>query len=391
MSKFLFRFLVPAGITGIGLVVAVTLVVAAPSAERSEPASPVAAVEVLEVSPSAIPSLVEATGLVVPAREVPITPEVSGTVVDLSGDLIPGGRLVRGQVLARIDRREYELAVDQERSRVRQAELELELEQGRGAVAAREWALLGTGREGDEASLVLRKPQLDTAEQSLQAARSGLERAELSLERTVLRAPFNSLVVEESIEVGQRVGPTAPVARLIGTDEVWVRVSIPLERLAVLGIPGYGAERGSPARVIQDLGGGEPAARAGEVIQLLGELDPETRTAQVLISVDDPFGGGGVPLLPGAFVNVTLEGAILEPVFEVPRQALVDGDAVWLADGDDRLARREIEVGWRTERSLYVTSGLFPGDRIVTTPLSLPVEGMALSVKLQTAPLADAR
>lgn len=390
MKKVILRFLLPAGITAAGLAVAVVLVVAAPSAERSEPSPTVARVEVVEAQPIVAPALIDATGVVSAAREVPITPEVNGKVVALADELIPGGRFTQGQILARIDRRDYELAVDQERSRVRQAELELELEQGRGAIAEREWALLGDGRDPDEARLALRKPQLDTAERNLEAARSGLERAELNLERTVLRAPFNAMVLSEDVEVGQLVGPTAPIARLVGTDEVWVQVSVPVERLPVLSIPGYGeAEQGSPATVVLDLGGDE-VTRRGEVIQLLGELDPETRTAQVLVSIDDPLRGGALPLLPGAFVHVTLEGAALSGVIEVPRQAVVDGDAVWIADADDRLARREVAIGWRTDEALYVTDGLSRGDRIVTTPLSLPVEGMALAVQSQGTPVADA-
>lgn len=391
MKQLFLRFFFPAGITMAGLFVAVVMVIAAPSAERSEPPATVTSVEVITAQPTSLPARIEATGVVVPARDVSITPEVSGKLVSLSDQLLPGGRFARGSVMARIDPRDYELSVDQERSRVQQSELELEIEQGRGAVAEREWELLGDGRSIDEARLALRKPQLATAERNLEAASSGLERAELGLQRTVLRAPFNAMVVTESAEVGQLVGPTAPIARLVGTDEAWVQVSIPVHKLAVLALPGPDGEAGSPARVTHDLGDGGTVQRQGEVLQLIPELDPDTRTARVLVSIPDPMGGDGLPLLPGAFVGVTLHGATLDDVIVVPRGAVFEGDSVWIADADDRLARRDVEVGWRADESLFVTAGLLAGDRIVVTPPPLPIEGMALTVSGAASPVATAR
>ena len=90
-------------------------------------------------------AIVAATGLIAPGREVFVIPEVSGRIVYVSERLVPGGRFRTGDVMARIDARDYELAVEQQRGLVRSAELEVEMERARQAIALEEWRLLGDG------------------------------------------------------------------------------------------------------------------------------------------------------------------------------------------------------------------------------------------------------
>jgi multidrug resistance efflux pump len=109
--------------------------------------------------------------------------------------------------------------------------VELELEKGRGDVAQREWQILRSDSDANLAPLALRSPQLVAAKQSLAGAQANLKQAELALSRTHFTAPFNALVLDESIEVGQVVAPGAPLATLIGTDRFWVSVSLPVDEL----------------------------------------------------------------------------------------------------------------------------------------------------------------
>jgi RND family efflux transporter MFP subunit len=371
------KILFPLAIVAVGVLVAVIMVKTAPKTERGAPPQLAPVVDLVEAEPRDLPARVSATGTVVPAREVTISPEVSGRVVHVSDALRRGERLRRGDVMVRLDARDYELGVRMEASRVQQAELELSLEQERGAIARREWEMLASDDAGS-GELARREPHLQTAEQALESARSGLERAKLALERTTIRAPFASLVREEAVEVGQVVAPGSRIATLLGSETFWVDVSVPVDHLAVLEVPGFGAEVGSSARVTHDLGGTASVVREGRVIGLAAELDPQTRTARVLVAIDDPLGSleGGLPLMPGAFVDVTFQGRTLEGAFAVPRTALVDGSAVWLADDEDSLVRRSVEVAWTEADTAIVTSGLEAGDRVVTTRMALPIPGM---------------
>ncbi len=393
MTRFLIRFSLPALIVLAGLAVAAALIARKPTAARSAEGPAAPAVEVVEAKPASDAVQIEATGVVKPARQVSVTPEVSGKVVKVGSAVEPGGRIDAGALLVRLDARDYRLAVTQEESRVRQAELELELERGRGSVAEREWEILGAAAEAPS-RLALRAPQLDSAEGNVEAARSGLERAQLNLERTELRAPFNAIVLDEQVEIGQLAGPTAPLITLAGTDRFWVQVSVPVEQLAYLSIPDVDGDQGSAARVIHEAAGARLSDRAGRVLRLLGELDTQTRTAQLLIGVDHPLAadGGQVPLLPGAFVRVEIEGLPLGDAVRIPRVALRGGRDVWVVGEDSLLHRRDVEVGWGTGDELYVTDGLEAGDRVVVSALAMPIDGMAVRVAGEDdGAVADAR
>ncbi len=379
------QVVVPIAIIIGGGALAAALISMRPHATQAEVEEVATPVEVVIAAPTTLPARVEGTGTVVADAQVVLTPQVGGRIVSVSDALRPGGIVGKGDVLARIDPRDYQLAVTQADSQVAQAQVNLELEQQRAEVAQREWELVGEDRSVDDAALALRQPQLRSAEQALAAAEASLSSAKLSLERSVLRAPFDALVLSEGVDVGQVVGQATQVATLVGTERLRVEVQIPVEDLPSLDIPGMGAETGSPAHVVQELtrgGAGERTIeRDGTVMGLGGQIDPATRTATVLIAVDDPLGdGSGLPLLPGAYVEVSMSGRPLPQVATVPDAAVHEGAVVWLVGEGERLVRRDVTVGWRRDGQLYVTDGLSAGDRVVTSPLSLPVEGMAVRV-----------
>jgi len=378
MKKKLFKVGIPIAILTLGGIAAASLTRLSPTAERSAPPLKRTSVEVTTTAAQTLQAKVSASGLVTPARQISVLPEVTGRILQQSPQLVPGGRFRQGEVIARINSQDYRLALTQEQSRVQQRQVELEQERGRREIAAREWQLLGGGDKDTDSSLALREPQLAAAKVGLEAAQSGLERARVNLARTVIRAPFNAMVLSEQVDVGQVVGPGTPIATLIGTDELWVRVSVPVEKLEVIEIPGVTSKRGSSVEVVQALRTGNNIVRRGAVLRLEGELDPQTRTAQLLIEIDaeSEQPGSGLPLLPGANVEVVIEGRSIEQAITIPRVALRDGTRVWLVDDDGELAERAVTVGWRERDSVVVTAGLEPGERVVTSPIATPIVGM---------------
>jgi len=340
----------------------------------------------MTASQSSEPVLVEAMGTVVPAKTVVVQPQVTGRIVEQNPKLLPGGLLKKGEVIARIDPRDYELAVEQQKAAVQRATFELKVEEGRQVVAKREWNLLEPGLTESEAgrALALREPQLQTAKAALEAARSGLEQATLSLERTTICAPFNALVKEEFIDLGQLVAPQTRIATLIGTDEYWVQVSIPVDRLQWVAIPGVNGDQGAAARVLHDVGPEAIVERTGRVVRLLGDLDPVGRMARVLVVVDDPLGlaadsdNGALPLLIGAYVRVLIEGPVLDDVVVVPRRALREGDRIWVMNADDKLEIRNANIVWRRENDVILRKSVHEGDRIIVSRIPAPVPGLAL-------------
>lgn len=212
--------------------------------------------------------------------------------------------------------------------------------------------------------------QRAAAEMNLTSAQSALARAELDLGRTVIRAPFNASVVEESVDIGQVVGAQTTIARLVGTDQLRVTLSVRVEELALIQVPG------STVTVRQRLRAGEAIERAGSVVGLVDQLDPQTRRAELVVLIDDPLDAeGGLPLLPGSTVDAEIRGEEPQSVVRVPRAAVYDGNTVWVVSPESTLERRVLTPVWGDDDAVYVRDGLETGESLVTSPLSAPVEG----------------
>jgi RND family efflux transporter MFP subunit len=355
----------------------------APRAERRPVEASAPVVELRRLAPVAANSVVRATGIVTPAEEMVVTPQVSGEVVYVSKALVPGGTVRAGQVLARIDPRDYELAVEQQRGAVRGAALDVEREEAQQDLARHEWDVLG--ESGSATSLFSRESQRAAAEASLSSGKSTLQRAKLNLDRTVLRAPFDATVITESASIGQVVGPQTALAQLIGTGDMWVMVSVQLDELSLIDIPGIksakGASKaatGSVATVTQRLARSDSIVRQGRVTRLVGRLDERTRRAQLVVSIPDALSTeAGLPMLPGAHVQVEIVGRQFDAVFPIPRVALYEGDVVWVAN-QGLLERRAPDIIWGDRDTVYAASGLEPGEQLLVTRLSSPMVGMAV-------------
>jgi hypothetical protein len=128
--------------------------------------------------------------------------------------------------------------------------------------------------------------------------------------------------------------------------------------------------------------------RTGRVIRLVTELDPQTRRAQLLVSVSNPFRSDDdrLPLLPGAFVEVEIVGRGLIDVFRLPRSALFNGDSVWIVNEKLTLERRTVRVQWRDAEYVFVGGRLAAGEKYVTTRLSGPINGMTVRIVAEAQP-----
>ena len=358
----------------------------APKARRTPPVREAPLVEVMPARHTSQRVTVPAMGSVIPAREITLKSQVAGDIVKISPRFTEGGHLKAGEEILKIDDQDYRLAVAEQRSAVVSAEYALKLELGRQDVAQREWKLLNGGegsQDTPDSELALRKPHLEKAEADLGAARAAMKRAELDLARTTIRAPFNCIVRTKKVDLGSHVSSQDQIAELVGTDEYRVRASVPLDRLRWISIPRGGNDGGSKARIVY--GNGSGYERRGSVVKLLGELEEEGRMARVLIAVADPLNltspeNTKAPLLIGEYVRVEIEGPELERVVALPRSALRDGRDIWIADAENSLDIRRMDIVWRGEATVLVRDNLRDGERIIITGLSAPVQGMKVMV-----------
>ena len=378
------RILIPLVIIAGATAIAGHLYRTRPRAERGAKPPMTALVHVQPVQRQTETVVLHGQGTVVPAREITLKSRVAGEIIAVSDGFVDGGVVTAGAEIARIDPVDYELAVARAEAMVASAEFEAQLEQGQRQVAEREWELMGAGDTATdrERALALREPHRKRVEASLKAAQADMKQSQLNLERTSVRAPFNGLILSRHAELGARVSTQDPLATLVGTDEYWVRVSIPADRLEWLSLPSGNAPAAAKAHITPTSGG---ATREGRVIRLLGDLEARGRMARLLVSVQDPMGlkGAGtddVPLLLGSYVQVELEGRQLENIVKIPRDALRDNAFVWVVDARDALDIREVEVAWRGPETVLIKDGVSAGDRLVVSDIAAPIEGMPLQV-----------
>lgn len=396
-----------------------------PQARRRPPGPTATLVEVQRVRPQTHAVIVDVMGPVRPARTVELTPQVSGQIVEISDELVPGGRYAAGEMIVRIDPNDYQFAVDRQATQVAKAaadvdqrasevaqratdvtraECDLKLEEGQQDVARHGYELLDKTVGKQDLEWVLRQPQLRAFQAACDAARAAkkaaeatsraagatkaaadvaLRKAQLELTRTTVRAPFNTLVAAKHVDLGSQVSPQTPLARLIGTDEYWVEVAVPVDELTWLTIPRQAGQTGSPGRIYYEAAWGPDAFRTGHVIRQEAELEEQSLMARLLVAVEDPLSlrdehAGRPALIAGSVVRVKLEGRDLAGVVALDRSALHDGDRVWVMGPDDTLEIRRVSIVHREPQRVYVGEGLQDGERLVVSDLATPVEGMKL-------------
>lgn len=328
--------------------------------------------------------VVTGTGTVEPRNEVRIATQVSGRVSTVAPQMVAGGFFNKGELLFAVEDVDYRLAIEQARANLAQAELELVRTRNLADVARREWQTLA-GKDGREPDpLAAYEPQLKSAAAQQAAAAAAVAQAELNLERTRILAPFNCFIRNEQVDSGQFLSAGMMVATVTGTDLAEVIVPLPLEELAWLQVPRPGSpDRGSQARVTLQTGS-RLSAWQGSIDRVLGDIDPLSRMARVVISIADPYvrdkAAGDLldELRPGMFVEAALSGRSLAGVIAIPRGALRDNETVWVIDDESRMRVRKVEILRRERDEFLLAAGLTVGERVVLTNLSGAADGMLL-------------
>ena len=365
-----------------GLMVARWMMETGPEAKRKKPKRRARLVQVIAAESKDVRTTVDAMGTVRAAREIVLRSRVTGEVVEVSARFIPGGRFDTGEPILTIDARDYELAVERRETELSSARADFDLEKGNQEIARREFELLGEEIAEEDRALVLREPQLAKARAQVGQAETALAEAELALQRTRIVAPFPCLVRERNVNLGAQVTSSTALATLLGTGELWVEASIPVDRLIWIDLPKIAGQNGSAATVIDPTG----QTHSATVLSLTGELEPQGRMARILIGVSEPPAGDGSGLIPGAYVRVKINGRPLTNVIPIPSRFIRDGDTVWLMSADGKLSIRPINIAFRERDVVYADEGLAAGERVVTSDLSTPVPGMPLRLNGDEAP-----
>jgi RND family efflux transporter MFP subunit len=340
-------------------------------------------VKVQPVHQRDIPMVVQGYGTVQPKVQAEVVPQVSGKVVAINPHFKNGGFVGAGETLITIDPRDYELVVQRAEAEVARAEVELDLEKAEAEVSRQEWEQLNPGKE-PPSPLIVREPQIRQAQTRLAAAKAELATAELNLERTRVSLPFDGRVVSETVDLGQYVSTGQSIGKVYSIEAVEIEVPLEDRELEWFDIPvnpvslngSSSVKTGSKVEVRSQFAGGNHTWQ-GCVVRTTGEIDKTSRLVSVVVEVPEPFkeANGRPPLVPGMFVELLIKGKTLEKTIPVPRDAIHEGNKVWVFE-NGRLHIQTLEIVRADQDFVYAISGLDDGATIVLSSLDTVTEGM---------------
>lgn len=347
-------------------------------------ASSAPSVVVVEVKADTYKALVKGYGEASAHYAITYSAEVSGRVQRLMPSFETGKLVKKGDVLATLENTTYLQAVAAAKSDLAQAELDLLEEERTGEQARLEWKRSGMTGEPNS-PLVLREPQLAAQIAVVENAKYSLKKAQQDLDKTVIKAPFDALVVERNIQPGSYAQVGTSVAKLYSTD--LVEIEIPLSMKQWQSLPKLTNSDISskdnakwPATLYSSDG---ENSWEGYVTRVEQHVDVASRQRSLVIAVDKPF-EQDVGLFPGTFVQAHIEGAMLNNTWELPASAISQQGDIWYLTENNQLNKVPAIKVFEKSGSVYVSPiEDISSAQIIKRPLSNYVVGMLMTPKLE--------
>jgi RND family efflux transporter MFP subunit len=316
-----------------------------------------------------------------PRYELAFASEVSGRVEWLSSSFEAGSTVKKGELLAKIDTTTYEQAVTQAKSDVATATQELLEEQRQGEQARSEWER--SGLTGEPSSpLVLREPQLASAQAKLENAKQALVKAQQDLTNTEVRAPFDSVVVSRDIQPGSYLNAGGSIATLYSTDRIEIEIPLSEQQWANLPKSTQQGEITWKATITDSTGSVEWQAQVERSYQYVAQ---NTRQRSVVLVVDNPL-DQAQPLFPGTFVTATISGAEVDNLWQLPASALSQQGEIWTVDSQGMLTKSQATTLFERDDHIYVEPTQNEAAvKVVMRPLSNFKVGMKVSPAVSEA------
>ncbi len=311
-------------------------------------------------------------------QEANLSFRVAGTV-----EVIPvniGDNVKQGDLLARLDPKDYQVALNDARAQLKKAAAGLDL-------ADSEYARVARVFEKDPGAVSksmvdVRKAELDTARAQIVSAKAAVEKATDNLNYTYLKSPYAGVVVETFVEQFEDVQAQQKILRVLDTSSIEFTVQIPETLMEHVDIV-----RELGAFVVFDTyPDAEVSARVKEVGK---EASQTTRTYPVTLVMDQPKDFKILPGMAGKAKGdhkATAEIAAREGLVgvEIPITATFSDEAsqtfVWVVDENSmQVDKRPVTIINLTEKGAMIT-GLEPGQVIATAGANMLVQGQQVRI-----------
>lgn len=317
---------------------------------NARPATPPMTVDAVVLAPSVLENKIQSTGTILAEEEVEIRSEVEGRILTIN--FVEGRHVRKGDLLIKL--------IDDDL----QAELKKLLLQ-------EDLASQDVFRKSKLLELdAISSEEYEQATNQLGVIRADIDLVEYKISQTEIRAPFSGVIGLRYVSPGGYVSSSTMVTTLLATDPVRIEFTVPEKYIRLL-------RDGTPVSFTVE---GTDSTFTGVVYAIEPKVDPMTRTLTARAKSPNPQG----LLYPGSFARLEIVLESIRDALVVPSQALIpdiQGEKLFIY-GEGTSHALYVETGLRTEKNVEVTSGLAPGDTVITTGLLQLREGMTVNVKI---------
>ena len=330
-------------------------------AENQEVVRPVKVVEIAKAD--AVRKL-DYSGSVRARTDMNLGFRINGKIVERRVDI--GQRVKPGDVLARLDPVDYQLAVRRSEADLAAAEKQVQT----AALARTRAEQLFDKNVAPKSQLEQAELAYDQAVSTRDSARSALDEARHQVDYADLTSDLSGIVTAVNADVGQVVGSGTPVVTVAVDGEKEVQVAVP-----EMDIAQFKVGKDVKARFWSD----DALALDGKVREVAGSADPQSRTFAVRVSLpNDPR------VLLGMTATIEAQELGAKPSVDIPLSALAEKDGgkiVWVVDRKAATVHaRPIEVSEFSDDGVRVSQGLSAGDVVVAAGTQFMSENMKVKL-----------
>ncbi|VAW40213.1 hypothetical protein MNBD_GAMMA01-222 [hydrothermal vent metagenome] len=334
-----------------------------PEIEKKDDVAAIPMVETITIKPVDFVVPIVTEGMVLPKTSINFSAEIVGKITFVAPQFSNGGKFAAGDVLVKVDPKDYELAIVRSKANVAAALAQLDLDQAKSDLAKNDWDKYG--KKGKPSSLNLNLPQVASAKAALAGAKADLLLAKRNLTKTSIVAPFDGVIFTKNVDVGQFVNIGTTLATIASTKLAEIRVALSDQQLQMSGLN----DMVDTLKVIITSEETKQVQWHGQVTHIESQRDVKTLMNYVVIEIEKPFSQQPTPLRFNTFVEVEFAGETLYSVYPLERSYMMLNNKVKILDSNSQLVIRSVETAYADIQNFYISKGLNLGDKVITTQL----------------------